>query len=186
MEKSNVLERKLATQINLAFDECVHLLQMTKLIQILGTLMHRNIIFMEVKDRYRDVLNLFSIELKNIKEIFDNGINEINTNGVENLSTIDSGYPIITGTIKWIRKLIDRIQIPFLQFSYLDYNLFDDDNGKHVLLCYESLINLLNDFENKFFSEWKKNIPKEIVTARKKSLLIRNEKLIHENYDPKV
>lgn len=117
---SDEYQRRLATQFDLAFDQCVTTTQCTTLIQMLGTIMHRPIIMNELKPRYNDVIRLFSTDMDLVKVTFDQGVKNINEHGFFALP-LDSGQPPIAGTLKWVNKLRARLLLPASNFPYLDY-----------------------------------------------------------------
>lgn len=117
---SDELQRRLATQFNMAFDQCVTTTQCTTLIQMLGTIMHQPIIMKELKSRYNDVIHLFSSDMDLVKKTFDQGVKNINEHGFFALP-LDPGQPPIAGTLKWVNKLRTRLTLPASNFPYLDY-----------------------------------------------------------------
>lgn len=119
-QKADELERKLATQFDLAFEQCNTTTQIATLIQILGTIMHRPIIMAELKPRYDDVITAFARELAQVKRTFDRGVLNMEKFGVQALP-IDPGQAPVTGVLKWIHKLRQRLLLPAANFPYLDY-----------------------------------------------------------------
>lgn len=119
-EKAGEMERKLATQFDLAFEQCYTTTQCSTLIQILGTIMHRPILMAELKPRYDDVIQTFASELEMVKRTFDRGLHNMETRGVFALP-IDPGQAPVTGVLKWINKLRQRLLMPASNFPYLDY-----------------------------------------------------------------
>lgn len=114
------MERKLSTQFNLAFDECNTTTQVTTLILILGTMMHRPIILTEIRHRYNDVIMYFTREMEMVKKTFDRGIKNIKEKDLMALP-IDPGHPPLAGALKWIRQLRSRLNQPAGNFPLLDY-----------------------------------------------------------------
>lgn len=119
-EKADELERKLATQFDLAFEQCNTTTQLSTLIQILGTIMHRPILMAELKPRYDDVITAFARELAQVKRTYDRGVLNMEQFGVQALP-IDPGQAPVSGILKWIHKLRQRLMMPSSNFPYLDY-----------------------------------------------------------------
>lgn len=114
------LQRRLATQFDIAFEECFTTLHATKLLQILGTIFRQPIIFAEVKHRYEDVVRLFLSELDMVKRTFDKEIDRMNGDGELPSVSVDRGFPMSVGTIRWVRQLRERIEKIAQDFPYLD------------------------------------------------------------------
>lgn len=114
------LQRKLATQFNLAFDECFTTVHATKLLQILGTIFMQPIIFAELKHRYEDVVSLFLNELNMVKETFDARIAELDSDNNLPSVSVDRGLPMSAGTVQWVRQLRKRIEEITADFPYID------------------------------------------------------------------
>lgn len=196
------LQRKLATQFNNAFDECFTTTHATKLLQILGTIFRQPIIFAEVKHRYEDVVRLFLAELDMVKRTFDKEIGRMNANGELPSISVDRGFPMSVGTIRWVRQLLGRIEKIVQDFPYIDerylylvqfildfllnrgfFRVFATENGKYAMAQYESLVQILSAFEQKVFHKWQKEIESKISSSLKRSLLRREGDLLENNFD---
>lgn len=118
--EADKLERKLAQQFDLAFEQCNTTTQTTTLMQMLSTIMQRPKIHAELKQRYNDVVDNFSRELAQIKTTFDRGMLDVKTNGLAALSA-GPGLAPVSGALKWIHTLRKRMTGPSSNFPYLDY-----------------------------------------------------------------
>lgn len=120
MDTADELERKLATQFDLALDQCFTTTQTSTLIQMLGTIMHLPRIMEALEPRYINVVHAFLAEMALIKRTFDAGVANVNAAGFLALP-VDPGLPPTAGTLKWIGNLRNRMELPAAMFPYLDY-----------------------------------------------------------------
>lgn len=116
---ASILERRLAQQLVAAFEECQNLEQGVKLLQVLGTLTVRPIIYNEIKDLIPKIVDYFKQDLEMIKVAFDTGMAGYERDGLNGLP-IDRGWPPFSGAITWIRKLRDRITKANIDFGFLE------------------------------------------------------------------
>lgn len=114
------LQRKLATQFDLAFGQCFTTTQVTTLLQMLGTIMNLPIVMTELEPCYKKVVDYFLNELALVKRTFDLGIKNVNNQGLMALP-VDAGLPSSGGILKWIHNLRNRLEMPASLFPYLDY-----------------------------------------------------------------
>lgn len=117
-EAADDLERKLAFQFNLAYDECFNLEQRIKLTQILGSLIDRPLIKGEIYDKIEYIVEMFQDELALIKRTFDDGTKNLKS-GLNTLP-IDRGFPTTSGAIMFIRKLRNRLLQMDTNFGYIE------------------------------------------------------------------
>lgn len=117
---SDQLERKLAAQFDLAFDECVTTTGATKLMLVAGTIILQPVIVAQLEHRFFDIVKLFSKDLDEVKIMFDRGVKNIDVSGYMALP-VALGQPPVAGTLKWIRQLRERLLRPSKDFVYLDY-----------------------------------------------------------------
>lgn len=119
-ERADELERKLATQLDLAFEQCNTTTQTTTLIQMISTIIFRPKIFEALKFRYTDVVTNFSREVDQVKRTYDRGMANVEQGGLAALP-VGPGQAPVSGALKWIRSLRARIVVPRVNFAYLDY-----------------------------------------------------------------
>lgn len=119
-EKTDILERKLAAQFVLAFDECFNVEQLMKLVQILGTLLNRPLILTDIRRKIANIVHLYNNDLNIVKRLFDEGVAAYEKHGLEGIP-IDTGFPPVAGAILWIHKLRDRIAKPMADLNMVEY-----------------------------------------------------------------
>ena len=66
----NELERRLASVITQAFDDCVTVMQRFKLLDSFEGLLEREIIQTDLEKKNADLLNAYAYDLKQVQEIF--------------------------------------------------------------------------------------------------------------------
>lgn len=119
-EQAELMERRLSAILVQAFDECYTMESLIKLIEVCGTLLQRPIIFVEIKDKLDNILELYSSDLDVVKSIFDQGVTEIQNKGIENFD-VDKGFPPVAGTLTWIKKMKMRITKPTEELPNIEF-----------------------------------------------------------------
>lgn len=79
--KTDVLERKLGFQFERAFLECFEIGELTQLVKLAGSLLHRDIIKEQIMDSIHAIVEMFAIELDKVKFAFDSGVRAYNEFG---------------------------------------------------------------------------------------------------------
>jgi dynein heavy chain, axonemal len=119
-KKTDILERKLAVQFVQAFNECFNLDQILKLVQIAGSLLFLPVIRTEIEPMLVNIVSFFSIDVDQVKCIFDMGYKCFQDEGYIGLP-LDRGYPPVAGTVLWVHKLRHRLVRPTQDFSYIEF-----------------------------------------------------------------
>ncbi|KAL1403957.1 hypothetical protein pipiens_005505 [Culex pipiens pipiens] len=182
-EKTDILERKLAAQFVLAFDECFNVEQLMKLVQILGTLLNRPLILTDIQRKIANIVHLYNNDLNIVKRLFDEGVAAYEKHGLEGIP-IDTGFPPVAGAILWIHKLRDRIAKPMADLNMVEYPLFQGEDDDFVMKNFQEMMRHLDTFESKLFKEWSSGVPKKISTHMNKALLVRkDDQLLEMNFN---
>lgn len=183
--EAEVLERKLAAILVQSFDECYTMESLIKLIEVCGSLLLRPIIYNEIKDKLDNLLDLYNQDLDLVKNIFDGGIDTINTSGIMALQ-VDRGFPPVTGALTWIKKMKLRVKKPTEDLPNIEFKeVFETEDGKNTMDRLKEMTDMLDMLEIGIFEKWKQNVPNEINTNMRKYLLkwIDNG-LLELNFDP--
>lgn len=114
------IQRRIATQFDMAFEQCTTTTQVSTLIQVVGTILHQPLIKKELEFRYNDVIRLFCKEMDVVKKTFDRGVRNINNGGCIALP-VDAGQSPVAGVIKWVKSLKERLNQTSSYFPHLDY-----------------------------------------------------------------
>ncbi|XP_039431337.1 dynein beta chain, ciliary-like isoform X4 [Culex pipiens pallens] len=182
-EKTDILERKLAAQFVLAFDECFNVEQLMKLVQILGTLLNRPLILTDIRRKIANIVHLYNNDLNIVKRLFDEGVAAYEKHGLEGIP-IDTGFPPVAGAILWIHKLRDRVAKPMADLNMVEYPLFQGEDDDFVMKNFQEMMRHLDTFESKLFKEWSSGVPKKISTHMNKALLVRkDDQLLEMNFN---
>ena len=107
----NELERRLASVIIQAFDDCVTVFGRFKLLESFEGLLEREIIQTDLEKKNIDLLNGYAQDLKQVQEIFV---------VFKDHPPINYNAPPRAGAVYWVRGLIERIQVS----SLLNFQFF--------------------------------------------------------------
>lgn len=114
------LQRRIATQFDVAFEQCTTTTHVSTLIQVLGTILQQPVIKQELEFRYNDVIRLFCEEMDVVKKTFDRGVENISNGGCIALP-VDAGQSPVAGCMKWVKGLKERLKQTASYFPHLDY-----------------------------------------------------------------
>lgn len=178
------LERSLAFQFNLAFDDCVTSLQYIKLMINLGTSLYRPIIYKELQSRFNNIVILLEHEIVEIKKIFDEYSEQIRNDRTRKNSILDSGYAALIGNIAWLHQLRRRITETSEYFSLIQIDVFDNEFGEHTKACIDITLDAIDNFQKEHIIDvWKDEFVTAISTSMENTLLLRGEKMqLIENF----
>lgn len=170
------LERSLATQFNLAFDDCVTSLQYVKLIINLGTSLYRPIILKELHLKFNDVVILLEHEMIEVKKTFDEYSEQIINDSTRANSILDSGCAALIGNIAWCHQLRQRVTETSEYFNLLKIDVFDNEFGRHTKVCIDVTLKAIDKFQNKhIINVWRAEFVTATVTFMANTLLVRGE-----------
>lgn len=171
LEGSQVLERKLASILVQAFDECYTMESIIKLIIGCGSLLQRPIIYDEIRDKLENMINIYESDLDMVKEFFDDGFEVIRSKGVENLQ-VDRGFPPTAGALTWIKKMRLRIVKPTEDLPNIEFkDIFESEEGVYTMSRLEEMCTLLDTLENEIFEQWRQKVIRDIQTNMEEFLL---------------
>lgn len=174
--ESQDLERSIATQFNLAFDDYVTTSQYAKLMINLGTALYRPIVFEQLSSKFVDIVYLLEQEIVDVKNIFDEKAALIKNNPTRKYSILNSDFSALVGNLLWLRQLKARINDPIEYFSLLKVDVFDTDFGRHTKLCIEKTLKILEEFKNDvIINVWIGNFLNAVHTFMEYTLLRRGD-----------
>ncbi|XP_058061407.1 LOW QUALITY PROTEIN: dynein beta chain, ciliary-like [Anopheles bellator] len=183
LEKASVLERRLAAQFVLAFEECCNVEQLMKLVQVLGSLLTRRLIQPDVARQISSIVDLFEDDLCTVDAIFEKGEDDFNQRGLEGIP-IDEGFPPVAGAIAWVHKLRDRVHKPITELAMIELPIFEHEKGRRVLHHAERTKERLAEFEQNLFTSWVADVTNHIEHFMSKSLLNRTQpRLLEMNFN---
>ncbi|XP_037911922.1 dynein beta chain, ciliary-like [Hermetia illucens] len=183
--KTDVLERKLGFQFERAFLECFEIGELTQLVKLAGSLLHRDIIKEQIMDAIHAIVEMFAIELDKVKFAFDSGVRAYNEFGAAKIP-IDPAYPAISGTILWLRKLRQRLMVPYNDFPLLDFPLFENELGEDVMKRHDTMIALMDGFQEEIISKWREDVVKDIDEGMANCILRKEGKKVFLNFNDEL
>ncbi|XP_054276549.1 dynein beta chain, ciliary [Macrosteles quadrilineatus] len=166
------LDRRLASILCQAFDDCSNLESVFKLIEIVGSVLERPLIKDEFTGKYQLIVNMLEHEMSTSEELFNEQMEEFMTTG---RMPVAKNMPPVAGALQWTAQLRQRITLPIHSFKSLDHVIVQSPDAQAVLERYEALMALLAEFDQRLFSEWANCIPSQIVRNLKRSLLTRTK-----------
>lgn len=169
------LERSLATQLNLAFDDCVTSMQYLKLIINLGTSLYRPIILKELHSRFTEVVTVLEHEIVEVKKTFDEYSKQIMNDPTRKYSILDAGHSALIGNISWVSQLRHRVTETSEFFSLLKIDAFDNEFGRHTKVCINVALEAIEKFQNEIIDVWKNEFVTAINTSMENTLLLRGD-----------
>lgn len=164
------LDMKLAAILCQAFDDCHNLESIFKLISIVGSVLDRPKIEEEFTNKYCEVLLMLDEEISCCEQIYYNQMKYKMEYG--HLFT-DRSFPIVTGTLRWIRQLANRLTVPVKSFRSLQHSISKCDEAEKLYDRHDELLRKLDLFEQTTFDTWKVKVPAKIEANLKKSLIAR-------------
>lgn len=170
--ESEAYENKLAAIVVQAFDECYTIESLIKLIEVCGSLLQRPIVYKEIKDKLDNMLDLYNYDLSKVKDIFDNGVDAMNANGLTGLK-VDRSFPPVTGALTWIKKMKHRVVKPTEELPNIEFKdvIFDTEEGRFTMDKVQEMCKLLDELDVYIFSKWCERVPREIDENMQKYLL---------------
>jgi dynein heavy chain, axonemal len=184
-DESEVLERRLSAILVQAFDECFTIESLIKLIEVCGSMLQRPIVYKEIKDKLNAIVELYDQDLDMVKGVFDEGIDSINSGGVDALR-VDRSFPPVTGALTWIKKMKLRITKPTEDLPNIEFrDIFETEAGIYTMDKLQEMCGMLDKLEVEIFDQWKAKVPGEINENMRKFLLKTADRgLLELNFDP--
>lgn len=110
-DQADTMERKIATILSQAFEECFTIESTVKLIVIAGSLVHRRIVLPEIAEKVNRMLDFYTVDLRLAKDSFEEQMELFKKHGVTGL-IVDQGFPPVAGALFYIRKWRARLGKP--------------------------------------------------------------------------
>ncbi|XP_065217396.1 dynein beta chain, ciliary [Planococcus citri] len=167
----NKLDRKLASVLCQAFDECYNLEGIFKLIDVIGSAMERPHVREELYKKYHRILDLLEEEIKVCHYIFD-AISQSNSRN--HYIALEKHLPPVAAALNASNSLRQRITAQINNFKTYNSSLTKTKRGIDILNHYNQLMMDLDQYEDNLHLEWKTNIPRECEKHLQNSLLIRD------------
>jgi dynein heavy chain len=179
------LDRRLATVLSLGFDDLDTVQGRLKLFDSFEGLLERPILADELEAKYAQLLSSCRVDLKQCKKLFQENRGNVDT--VSDSAPLFSNMPPIAGAIYWSRCLKARIASPMSKLLIFNKVVKErPDEFREVDKLYNQLVETLEDYELKKYSEWQRHAVDGAKDKLKMRLLRRVEKtgLLKVNFDP--
>ncbi|XP_033732158.1 dynein beta chain, ciliary-like [Pecten maximus] len=185
LEKVFDFDRRLATIICQGFDDCSGLEAQFKLLDIMGSLLEREMIKKDFEEKYPMVIATLHKELDMVKVIYDKQMEVKESSGK---ASIHKNMPKVSGSLRWAQELRERITIPMGNFKHLEHLCMESEDAKLVFTKYEEMMQLLSAWDEDIYKEWIAGVSEACSFNLSQSLLMRNEetKLVSVNFDPQL
>ncbi|KAL3857821.1 hypothetical protein ACJMK2_012454, partial [Sinanodonta woodiana] len=179
------LDRRLATIVCHAFDDCSDLESIFKLLDIMGSLLERPVIRKDFEEKYPIVFEMMDKELDTTKEIFDEYMEMKHVKGI---IPVHKNLPRVAGSLKWAQELRERIAIPMSSFKLLDHPIMNQERVKLVFTKYEEMLNLISRWDEEAYSEWNEGVETACSFNLHQPLLSRDPEtqLLSVNFNPQL
>ncbi|XP_075210990.1 dynein heavy chain at 93AB [Lycorma delicatula] len=166
------LDRRLASILCQAFDDCSNLESVFKLIEIVGSVLERPLIKEEFTGKYQLIVAMLEKEIKTAEEVF---LEQMEVFRTTERMPVDRFVPPVAGALRWTEKLRQRIVAPVRSFKALDHPIVHSPDAEAVVVKFDKLMALLNELEEQLFNEWREKVPSQIQRNLKRSLLTRTK-----------
>ncbi|XP_024080369.1 dynein beta chain, ciliary-like, partial [Cimex lectularius] len=137
MFQSNIsdLDKRLASILCLAFDDCCNLEGVFKLLEIIGSFLERTLIKQEFNGKFEIILEMLSTEINTIEEIFSEQMGKFATTG--HVDT-DRGMPPVAGGLRWVAMLKERLNYSVIRFKALDHKISKGHRANSLYKKYDN------------------------------------------------
>nr|CAD7455111.1 unnamed protein product [Timema tahoe] len=112
------LDRRLASVLCQAFDDCCNLESVFKLIEIVGSVLDRPLIKDEFTGKYKYIVEMLEVELASTQNLYTKQITTLEKYG---WMPVDKNLPTVAGALRWAYQLRQRITIPVTSFRALQH-----------------------------------------------------------------
>eukprot|EP00904_Undaria_pinnatifida_P003150 jgi/Undpi1/12836/HiC_scaffold_7.g02503.m1 len=201
------LERRLASVLNQAFDDCPNLRGRFRLLDCFSDLVHRPAIAEELQRKHVAMVLDFSAEVALVMQLFAKH---------KDNPPIAHNLPPFAGALTWSKGLLERVSMPMAKISSFDKKVYTHvyctirfrlegtfteklplcmkqlkvlgtEEARDLAKAYELLVGQLADFENENIKAWGAGIQSSIEMKLKNPLLSRDpDRMVRVNFDPLI
>lgn len=117
----DIFERKLATTFLQALFQCNNFDEAIKLIEMIGQLLKRPLIFKELQAQANHLIDLYSWDIDFAAREFQRGVEGYKQAGLAGIPKDNDAFPPVSGTLMWIRALQGQIAEPIKDVDIIDF-----------------------------------------------------------------
>ena len=185
------LETRVGKVLGQGFEDCDTVGKGFKLVDSFGDLLERDFIQADLEAKQIDLIRIYADELKQVQEIFSRDRNGSNSRGKffeRDGPPLYTNQPPVSGALAWVSGLIKRLEEPMKALTPVLRIMEDTDEVRDVKRMYESIMKVLQEYEEAMFSAWKESIDATLGEKLTLPLLTRDGKSqeIAVNFDPQL
>lgn len=121
------LERRLASVITQAFDDCSTVGTTFKLLDAFEGLLEREIIQADLEKKHTDLLRAYGRDVKEVQEIFNS------QSAAPNVPKNNAPH---SGAVAWVRSLKERVSEPMEKIKELPAGILESEEGREIMKVY--------------------------------------------------
>lgn len=172
------LQRILARQICLAFDECHTIDNYIKLLMNLGSIAKVPIVYEQFKPKLNEITHSLMDEISNVQKLFSTLEYEIQVaqHKKESEEAINRNkMRSLNDVLIWCNQLKSRLQRPIEHLVTLNFHIFESDFGQHTQNELQQTMTMIKTFETNYTNIWLDLFVIDIDQLMRAPLLLRNE-----------
>ncbi|NWI70492.1 DYH17 protein, partial [Todus mexicanus] len=180
-KKIEDLDRRLATILCQAFDDCNCLASALKLVHMFISLLERPLIKAEVSSCYSALLGMFKAELENVEILYDAQV-------ASPPPAINKNMPPVAGQLKWALELQQRLEVLHKDLFAIDHPVMASEEAKVVSGKYKEMMEVLQGYHRKVYEEWVQGAGENCRFTLEQPLILRdpNSSLISVNFNKEL
>ncbi|OWK51882.1 Dynein heavy chain 9, axonemal, partial [Lonchura striata] len=185
-QKVEDMDRRLGTVFSQAFSDAPGLEHIFKLLAMFRNLLQRPVLAAVAAGKVPVLLSMFSTALDHARLTYTRHTQAgLQLGGCPVRRKIDN-VPPVAGALGWARELRERIQGPLEHLRHIPGLSLDCARGRRVLQKYEEMIQLLDRYQEKLYSDWSQTVSEKSQYNLAQPLIRRDPqtKLITVNFDP--
>ncbi|CAM9358663.1 unnamed protein product [Ascophyllum nodosum] len=172
------LERRLASVVANAFDDCPTLRARFRLLDCFSGLVQRPAVADELQRKHVVVVEDLAVEVATVMQLFVKNKDD---------PPIAKNLPPVAGALAWSKGLLERVSVPMRKVSRFDIKVLETEEARELAKHYTLLVGQLADFENKQIQAWGASIQESIEEKLKNPLLLRSpNSTLRVNFNPLV
>nr|XP_055065627.1 dynein axonemal heavy chain 11 isoform X2 [Misgurnus anguillicaudatus] len=169
-EKVADFDQRLSRILHLAFQDCSGLESVFKLVAVLKPLLDRDTIKENFTSNFTKVIQLLEEELDRCKHLLDSHLEQKKKNKLH----LSKNMPEMTGTLKWIKMLRERVQIPWKNFSLVFDMSMEEAEMEVVYHMYAEMSTRLDEYEKHVYFSWCRDIDQVCQMNLDRPLIVRD------------
>ncbi|KAM9837728.1 LOW QUALITY PROTEIN: dynein axonemal heavy chain 9 [Aulostomus maculatus] len=174
-------DRRLGTVLCQALDDAVGLEHPFKVLVMFDSLLERPLVAEGSPDRHSSLVAVFDKELDCCKLLYNKHIQM-----AEQL--VDNNMPAVTGGLRWVQELQQRIQASFSRLRQLSHLCLESAEGVRVIQKYEEMMQLLDRYSTSLYEMWTGTVGESSQHNLSLPLISRDpsSQLLSVNFSPQL